>query len=213
MQPTTAETARAEDASLSTSRARGCVLVDTLPEPPLLDIPHQPGERSDPKGTDAINVYREELRARAVPLAQTAQKILGAHQCTYLHDLCFGFWYGAGLIGAYLRATMEGFEHANKDVGAIMLQQVSMGGRGKRHAMIQALVLRRATTNSRIDDNQVNQYSKARRVGLSEAAEKRRLQVTDALEMMRALRKELAEIEKVHMETGEAMSELEKHKK
>jgi hypothetical protein len=108
---------------------------------------------------------------------------------------------------------MEGFEHAKKDVGAIMRQQVSMGGRGKRHAMIQALVLRRATTNSRIDDNQVNQYSKARRVGLSEAAEKRRLQVTDALEMMRALRKELAEIEKVPMEAGEAMSELEKHNK
>ena len=169
-------------------------------------------QENNPKDRVDIDAYRATLLPKAVELAETAQKILAEHQCTYLHDVVYGLWMGAGVIGAYLRASMEGFEHANKVFGAIMRQQVSMGGRGERHGMIQALVLRRATTNSRIADNKVNEYSKARAVGVTDASEKRRMSIESALDAMRELKRELDEIERVPMESSDALGELEKLK-
>ena len=169
-------------------------------------------QENNPKDRVEIDAYRATLLPKAVELAETAQKILAEHQCTYLHDVVYGLWMGAGVIGAYLRASMEGFEHANKVFGAIMRQQVSMGGRGERHGMIQALVLRRATTNSRIADNKVNEYSKARAVGVTDASEKRRMSIESALDAMRELKRELDEIERVPMESSDALGELEKLK-
>ena len=140
--------------------------------------------------------------APATEAHQMLCEALAVHQCTYTHDLASAVWLAAGSIGHYLRASMEGFEHANKDFGAIMRQQVSVGGRGgkgDRHFMVQALELRRATTNARLLDGMVNAHSHVARSGVAEEARRRRIDTTEALAELRALRDEI----KAMVELGE----------
>lgn len=94
---------------------------------------------------------------------------------------------------------MEGFEHGNKDMGAIMRNQVVVGGKagregGQHHFVSQALVLRRATTNARRNDCVVNKCSQSQRadVDVEDPDYKRKIDTTDAMLLLVKLKDEFA---------------------
>ena len=98
--------------------------------------------------------------------------VIGDTQSGYLHNMVYD-WPGLGSrLGMMLRASMEGFEHANKVAGATLCNECSFGGRtrrrdGKRrHEYMQYLEHRRAGTVSAQEMGRVNMFSKAQELTL-----------------------------------------------
>lgn len=114
---------------------------------------------------------RDMAHVKAKATAEACVQVLagGADlkvQCGYLHDMVYQWPIVWQMIGLLARATMQGFEHANKVMGAIIRCEVSQGGRkrkedgGRKDEFQQMLEHRRAGTVAQQECMLVNRASK-----------------------------------------------------
>ena len=122
----------------------------------------------EPHTEEECEQAKSECHRLAVAMAQAVVAVTGeADHCSYLHDMVYAWPHVVKIVKLLLRVSMEGFEHANKVMGAIIEKQTSKSGRAPKEGLrknmhMQALEHRRSGTCAVREIGLLNRYSRAR---------------------------------------------------
>ena len=150
----------------------------------------------DPQSVAERDAYKLEVHEQAKLTAKAVTALIGDKDSTYLHGMVYNWPVLGALIGAILRVSMEGFEHANKVWGEILSRQTAAGGRrrkdgGRKHQYMTALEKRREGTSAMQELGRVNHTSAMHKYIGSVEVHDRLYDCAAQLERLREMKQEL----------------------